>query len=311
VLCYKNDSATLYQPVMSMNNFFLTKRSKGDKRTPEQIREHYEIEKSLANKLRNATREERQYLYTTLYDELFRRVPLHPQLTHKEDRKSQYALVSIRMALLKRFLKHESTFLEVGSGDCALSLEVANHAQKVYAVDVSEHITENELPPQNFNLIISDGFSIPVPENSISVAYSDQLLEHLHPEDAFDHLRNIYKALCPGGIYICITPNRLSGPHDVSKYFDDVATGFHLKEYTVTELRDLFRRVGFVDIDSYIGGKGLYIKFPLFITALIEKFLSVLKFPLRRKIANALIIRKLLNVAIVGKKCSFSEKYLL
>ena len=301
----------ILQPQFSMRNSIFTKLSKNDKRTPEQIREHYEIEKILANKLRNSTREERQYLYTTLYDELFRRVPLHPQLTQKADSKSQYAIVSIRMRLLKRFLNNESTFLEVGAGDCALSLEVAKYVKTVYAVDVSEHITHNELLPQNFNLIISDGCSIPVSENSISIAYSDQLLEHLHPEDALDHLQNIYKVLCPGGIYICITPNRFCGPHDVSKYYDDIATGFHLKEYTVTELRDLFRRVGFVDIDSYIWGKGIYIKFPLFISTLIEKFLSVLRFPLRRKIAKALIFRKLLNVAILGKKCSFSEKYLL
>jgi len=281
-----------------------TKPSKGDKRTPEQILEHYEIERELADKLRKANKEERRYLYTTLYDELFRRVPLHPQLNQKADSKSQYAIVSIRMRLLKRFLNNESTFLEVGAGDCALSLEVAQYVKRVYAVDVSKHITQKELFPQNFELIISDGCSIPVPKNSINIAYSDQLLEHLHPEDAVDQLHNIYEALCPGGIYICITPNRFCGPHDVSKYYDDIATGFHMKEYTVTELCDLFRSVGFMDIDSYMEGKGIHVQFPLFIATLIEKLLPIFKFPLRRKIANTLIFRKLLNVVIVGKKPS-------
>jgi SAM-dependent methyltransferase len=180
--------------------------------------------------------------------------------------------------------------------------------KKVYAIDVSEHIMKNEAFAENLELIISDGCSIPVPENSINVAYSDQLMEHLHPDDAHQQLQNIYKALSPDGIYICITPNRLHGPHDVSKYFDNIATGFHIKEYTVTELCDLFRRVGFIDINSYIGGKGIYIKFPLFITKLIEKFLSLLKFPLRRKIAYTLIFRKLLNVVIVGKKLMENKK---
>ena len=72
-------------------------------------------------------------------------------------------------------------------------------------------------------------------------------MEHLHPDDAVDQLKNIYNALVNGGKYICITPNRLTGPHDISKYFDNVATGFHLKEYTVTELSGLFREVGFSD----------------------------------------------------------------
>jgi hypothetical protein len=31
-------------------------------------------------------------------------------------------------------------------------------------------------------------------------------MEHLHPEDAFEQLRNIIRALAPGGRYVCITP---------------------------------------------------------------------------------------------------------
>lgn len=61
-------------------------------------------------------------------------------------------------------------------------------------------------------------------------------MEHLHPDDAYEQLQEIYNALIPGGIYICITPNRLSGPHDVSQYFDSIATGFHPKEYTTVEM---------------------------------------------------------------------------
>ena len=59
------------------------KHAQTGQRTPEQIREHYEIEKKLASQLRDATREERRSLYSSLYDELFRRVPSHPQLTDK------------------------------------------------------------------------------------------------------------------------------------------------------------------------------------------------------------------------------------
>ncbi len=275
---------------------------KSEKRTLEQLREQYEVEKELANRLRNAGREERRYLYTTLYDEFYRRVPHHSQLTRKKDPKAQLVIVCIQMRFLKRFLNPESTFLEVGPGDCSLSLEMAKHVRKVYAIDVSREITKDIILPQNFELIISDGCSVPVAENSISVAYSNQLVEHLHPCDAFDQLQNIYKALAPGGIYICITPNRLTGPHDISKYFDKVSTGFHLKEYMVTELCNLFRKVGFSKISSYIGAKGIYIKFPLFLIKLCEKLLIVLPFSLRRRVANTLPFRMLLSINIVGEK---------
>jgi ubiquinone/menaquinone biosynthesis C-methylase UbiE len=285
-----------------MRNSNFIKLSKNDKRTPEQIREHYEIERELADKLRKASREERRYLYTTLYDELFRRVPHHPQLTHKKDLVFQQAVVSVRMKLLKRFLYPEATFLEVGPGDCALSLEVAQHVKKVYAIDVSEHMTKNETFPENFELIISDGCSIPVPENSINIAYSDQLMEHLHPDDAHEQLQNLYKALSPCGIYICITPNPLNGPHDISKHFDNIATGFHIKEYTVTELCGLFYKAGFSKVEAYINFRIFYAKFFLLPITLCEKFLYSVHLPLRRKIANSFIMRKLLNVTLIAKK---------
>ena len=54
-------------------------------RTPEQLRHHYEVERELADRLRSASREERKQLYAGVYDELFRRVPDHPQLTWRED----------------------------------------------------------------------------------------------------------------------------------------------------------------------------------------------------------------------------------
>jgi len=275
---------------------------KSEKRTLEQLREQYEVEKELANRLRNASREERRYLYTALYDEFYRRVPHQSQLTRKKDSKAQLVIAFKQMRLLKRFLNPESTFLEVGPGDCSLSLEVAKHVRKVYAIDVSREITKDVALSQNFELIISDGYSVPVPENSISIAYSSQLMEHLDPRDALDQLQNIYKALTPGAIYICITPNRLTGPHDISKYFDKVSTGFHLKEYTVTELCNLFRKVGFSKISSYIGARGIYIKFPLFLIKFCEKLLIVLPLSLRRRIASTLPFRMLLNINIVGEK---------
>ena len=59
-------------------------------RTQEQLRQHFEIERELAAKLKNASAAERKSLYNEVYDELFRRVPDHPQLhrvANEEDRK--------------------------------------------------------------------------------------------------------------------------------------------------------------------------------------------------------------------------------
>ena len=268
---------------------------KSKRRTLEQLREYYEIEKELASRLRNASRKDRRHLYRVLYDEFYQRIP------RLSTRRSEI-VVSRKMKLLKRFLNPESTFLEVGSGDCSLALEVAKRVRKVYAIEVSEEVTRNRIFPQNFELTLSDGFSIPVPENSINTAYSESVMEHVHPDDAFDHVQNIYRALVPGGVYVCFTPNRLSGPHDISKYFDKVATGFHLKEYTATELCNLFHKVGFSKISTYIGGRGIYIRCPLSFISLCERRLVILPFSLRKLIANTLPFKALLGIRVVGKK---------
>jgi predicted SAM-dependent methyltransferase len=181
-------------------------------------------------------------------------------------------------------------------------MKSAIYVKKVYAIDVCTEIIKIIVPQKNFEFIISDGCSIPVSENSISIAYSNQLMEHLHPDDAFAQLQNIYNVLIPGGVYICITPNRFIGPSDISKYFDKVATGFHLKEYTVEELHTLFRKVGFSKIYFYIGGKGIYLKFPVFLIESVEKFLNILPFSFRKKITNTSPFQALLGIRIVGKK---------
>jgi SAM-dependent methyltransferase len=274
-------------------------------RSLNQIKEHYEIEKELASRLRNSSAKERQYLYTALYDELFKRVPLHSQLIRKSSPEMSAWVVAQRMQLLGRFLNPHQTFLEVGPGDCAVSIEASKQVKKVYAVDVSNEIAKNIVFPQNFEFLISEGCNIPVPENSIDIAYSHQLMEHLHPDDAFTQLQNIYKALAPKGIYICITPNRMSGPHDISKYFDEIATGFHLKEYTVTELAELFRRVGFSKISLYKSYRQNSLEIPLNSVTLpifkaCEEVLEVLPYSLRRKIAGLPILFR--GMTVVGTK---------
>lgn len=279
------------------------KPAKGENRTMEQLKEHYEIERELANRLRNASRQERRHCYSSLYDEMYRRVPSHPQLALRSSPAEKRLAVSRQMKFVKPFLGADTIFLEVGSGDCALSLEAAGFVRQVYAVDVSSEVTRGlTRPPINFHLVLSDGSSIPLPPNSVNVAYSNQQVEHLHPDDAFEQLDSIYRTLTPGGTYICITPNRLSGPHDISRYFDEVATGFHLKEYTTSELSSLFRRVGFSRVRAYIGGKGKHIRAPLVPIVLYEAFLERLPRVLRKAFVRILPLRLPLGIRLVGVK---------
>ena len=134
------------------------------------------------------------------------------------------------------------------------------------------------------------------------MAYSQQLMEHLHPEDALEQLRNIYDALKPGGRYFCVTPNRTTGPHDISGHFDDHATGFHLKEYTIGELVKLFRRVGFREVKLYVATQGKAKAIPTLPFRMIEALLAPIPRGLRIRLAYAVRPRVLFSFRLLAIK---------
>jgi SAM-dependent methyltransferase len=238
-------------------------------------------------------------MLTELYEELFREVPDHPRLTLKHSPEDSRLTVMKQMRFLRPFLQPHMSVLEIGPGDCALAFELAKTVRQVYAVDVDASLSRNAAAPANFRLFMSDGVSVPVPHGSVHLAYSNQLMEHLHPDDAREQLHNILGALAPGGIYICITPNRLTGPHDISRHFSEEAEGFHLKEYTVTELEALFLTTGFRRVTAYARAKGLCFRIPLGLVRALEAVLCHFAAGQRRIIADLGPLRSLLNPALV------------
>ncbi len=294
---------SFYEPWVAMR----TAPRRGESRSEERLRLHYSVERRLADRVRAAqTAEERRAMFATMYDELFQLVPDHPRLLGREAAQAHRQRdIEWDMAQLRPYLRDDCVFLEIGAGDCALSSTVAGKAREVYEIDISDQ-TRAPLPG-NVKLVLSDGRSIPVPEASVDVAFSDQLMEHLHPEDAMDQLRNIHRCLKPGGAYVCITPNRLYGPSDISAYFDDEASGFHLREYTVQEVRRVFLEAGFARVHTYVGARGFFLRCPASAVGALERLLEAFPSRMRRRIADNRLMRALLGVrvaAIKGGPCS-------
>ena len=270
-------------------------------RTLVQIQEHYLIERELADRLRLAPRSQRRGLYCEVYDELFRRVRHHPQL-HAANGAPRQREVDGLLALTRGFLTSSTVLLEVGAGDCELAIRAAAIVKRVYAIDVSEQITRGVSCPVNLSLILSDGCSIPVPEGSVNVAVSNQFMEHLHPDDAREQLQNIYRSLAPGGVYVCITPNRVYGPHDVSKYFDQVATGFHLIEYNARDIRRLFASAGFSGMRFYAGARGIFLRVPFWLIAFFEAIVGAFPRGVGKRIAQTGPMRALLGLRVAAMR---------
>lgn len=250
----------------------------------EAIRRHYEIETALAARLRRASKDERRHLYSELYDELFRLVP---ELLGKADPEGRAHDVALQVRVLSSFLHPDAVFLEVGAGDGALAREVARRVRKAYAVEASAEVTAGLDQPENLEILLTDSISLPLDAGSVDVAYSCHFLEHLHPDDADDHLAEMRRLLAPGGAYLCVTPNRIWGPHDVSRHFDDVPTGFHLREYTHAELARRLKRAGFERVGVLRGLDGPPVSVWPYV--LVEEALDRLPPRIRRRLVPRLL----------------------
>lgn len=278
------------------------RRKRDESRSPDRLLAHYLVERELADRVRRAAGwEERKAIFSTMYDDLFARVPDHPRLAARgADTRGREDQLRWNMAQLKPYLRPGQTVLEVGAGDCALSRRIAEAAEQVYAVDISDQ-AQGGLPG-NVRLVITDGRTIDVPAGTVDLAFSDQVMEHLHPDDALEQLRNIHRALKPGGVYMCVTPNRVYGPSDISAFFDDEPRGFHLREYTLGEIRELFVRAGFRRQHVYIGARGCFLRCPGWFVRGFERTLMALPAVLRRRLADTKVARAMLGLRVAAIK---------
>jgi SAM-dependent methyltransferase len=246
-------------------------------RTIEQVYKHYLVEKEIAERLKAASREERKRIYATMYDELFAKVPDHPRLTRRTSEEMTRRVNADKLSLVEKFLRDTDVFLEFAPGDCRFSFSVARRVERVIAVDISDQRNPEDPVPENFELIIYDGYDLgAVKSDSIDIAFSDQLIEHFHPEDTRLHFELILRILKPGGKYVFRTPHALTGPHDVSAHFSDEPEGLHLKEWVYGEMLEMVRSVGYSGLRAYWHKRRISVWLPLFYHLGCEKILRLL-----------------------------------
>jgi SAM-dependent methyltransferase len=251
------------------------KESLVGERTYAQLRNHYEVEKVLATRLKKtASRQERQQLYGSMYAELFARVPDHPRLKMRDNPEATRCLNASRLKLIRPFIHPNAIFVEFGAGDCRFVLSISERVRFAYGVDIADQVGDTFHRANNFRLIVYNGFELDIPKNSADVVFSDQLIEHLHPDDTEFHFGLVKSILRRGGVYVFRTPHRFRGPQDVSRYFADVAEGFHLKEWTYTEIAQVLDKVGYSVWWGYWQAKSVTLRLPADYFIAIESMLN-------------------------------------
>lgn len=277
---------------------FRRRKNTRNKRTMEQLRRHYEEEKKIADRLRRSSREQRTEIMRTMYDELFAKVPEHPRLTDRQDTKSTQRYVSNQMKLLKHYLKPEYTFAEFGPGNCSLAIAVCSGVKNVYAIDISEKIDPAAKKPDNFKFIVFDGYNLDLPRESIDIAFSNQVIEHLHPDDITTHFRLVHRLLKTNGRYVFCTPQKLCGPFDISRHFSDLPQGFHLKEWTFKELAQIIKSTGFSHWQGFWYISGIRFWMPKCLILVLERLIKLLPVKVRQGYGRYILP----NVTITAQK---------
>jgi len=257
-------------------------------RSAERLRHHFEVERELAARMRESSREQRTELFKSLYGELFERVPDHPRLTRRDTPEDSRLKVEGQLHLLRPVLTPDSTLIEFAPGDCRLGIAAAKECAQVIGVDISDQRASDQLSPDNFSLLVYDGYHLDVADQSADVAFSYQFLEHLHPDDVDPHFAMVHRILKPGGVYVFDTPHRFSGPHDISSVAGDELQCFHFQEWSYREMSQILRSHGFTRL-GFLRRNRLY-RSPLAVAAhaLIERIVDCLPSALRKKISARL-----------------------
>ncbi len=208
------------------------------------------LELKYHSKILNEKDPKKRYLiYTEAYSEAYRRIrnflPDNYLFGYDENFIKQYT------GELKN-----NIVIDYGCGFGYSTLFIAKYARKVFGIDCAPEAIKyarKKFSKKNMEFWQIANFILPFKSGTVDFVYSNDLLEHLHPDDLFVHLREIFRVLKSGGKYLFWTPGKSTGPHDITDLFYPKNSGFqplglHLKEYDFNEMIATIRSCGFSHI---------------------------------------------------------------
>jgi SAM-dependent methyltransferase len=214
--------------------------------TEEQVRAHLHLERRLTAELVASRPADRWEMFERCYGELYRELPWLNDADPSRPLDDWPALLG---APPRRIY-------EVGSGQGGLARALVSAGYEVEATEVTRERGGGREERPGLTWSITDGvhlerFAGRAPYDAV---ISDQVVEHLHPDDLGRHLRGALAILAPGASYVLRTPHAHLGPADISGVFGfDRPVGMHLREYTYGEMADAAHRAGFARVAAPLG----------------------------------------------------------
>jgi len=279
--------------------------------TEDMVLLHWVLEKSLTRELLSSTHENRRTVFERCYTKLYSELPWLNEYVGRAD---TTPIETRFKTWLKLVGDPPKRIYEVGSGKGELISYLSEKGHYCVATEITE---ERGLRRESDNLVWSstDGTHLDqyTDSNYYDIVISNQVIEHLHPEDIGEHFKGVHSILKENGVYILNTPHKYLGPSDLSKIFDyKEPICMHLKEYTLNELKKHMEKAGFKKIKSIIftpikimSKTGLYVN-PIQSEAYFKYLLNLEKiiYKLPREVRRLSIFLLFLPIIFISARAS-------
>lgn len=108
------------------------------------------------------------------------------------------------VTILEEFVRPEHEVLDLGAGAGQLSrYALRGRVKRIVGADLDDRVLQNPLLDQG---VKADLLHLPFPDASFDLAFSIYVLEHIADPAGF--VREVARVLRPGGVFLCLTPNR-------------------------------------------------------------------------------------------------------
>ncbi len=209
----------------------------GEGITFENVQRHATLEGELTDELLASTPERRAETFSRAYSKLYIELPWLTG-TGAHSGGAQWASL----------MRPGSSVYEIGSGAGYLINYLGRAGFNCMATDLSterEQCAASDEP--NVRWGSTDGVHLTrFIGHPFDYILSDQVIEHLHPDDVMTHFREARQLLKPGGFYILRTPHALEGPADLSAVFGLASPVFmHLHEFDYDEMKHIASEAGY------------------------------------------------------------------
>ncbi len=218
------------------------------------LRCQYEWQRESAKRILSAPQGEREVIAARCYEDYFASFP--PAII---DDCNRMGSSRNRDLFLRELISRRTRILEVGCGFGTTLASLDDGEKVLHGIDVvPQNYSEKAKAHPSIHFERLGAVNFDFSEEPFDAIYSIDVLEHLHPGDSPAHFLSVFRSLVPHGCYIVMTPNAMTGPHDLSRFFDCKARGFHLKEYRYAEVVSLGRSAGFCRARTPLLPFGMY-----------------------------------------------------